>query len=96
MGRIESLFYNYIRQSIDAGALAVSHAEVMLAVVPSDRPELAQRPAYRHALDRLRRRHEINAIRNSEGVLYYFVGDAASIKLLRAMGRDDILRQLGE
>jgi hypothetical protein len=95
MSPIESLFFKYIKQSIDAGGLAVSHAEVMLAVIPSDRPDLARRPVYRYALDRLHRRHVVNAIRNSDGVLYYFIGNAPSVELLRAMGRDDILRQLG-
>ena len=85
MGRVESLFFDYIRRRIDEGALAVSAAEVTEAVVPA---EFAQRAAYRHALERLHRRYVIKPITNRDGVLYYYLDDSAPM--------DEIWREINE
>ena len=86
MGAVESDMLAYIRRRLEAGALSVTEAEVMEAVVPPDRPEFRQRPAYRHGLDRLRRRHVVNAVADRSGVLHYYIGDYPSAALREALG----------
>ena len=86
MGTVETDMLAYIRSRLEAGALSVTEAEVMEAVAPADRPESRLRPSYRHGLDRLRRRHVINAVADRAGVLHYFIGDYPSAALRESLG----------
>jgi len=86
MGIVESNMLAYIKRRLEAGALSVSEAEIMDAVVPSDHPEFRLKPAYRHGLDRLRRRSVINAVADHTGIMHYFIGDYASADLRESLG----------
>lgn len=86
MGKVESDILAYIKRRLEAGALSVSEAEIMEAVVPPDNPEFRLRPAYRYGLDRLRRRRVINAIADPAGRLHYFIGDYPSVALRESLG----------
>ena len=72
METVESKMVAYIRQRIDAGAMAVPEAEIMNAVIPPQNPEYRFRSAYRYGLERLLRRRVINGINNPKGVTFYF------------------------
>lgn len=67
METVESKMLAYIERRLEQGALSVSTAEIMEAVVPPEHPEFRYRPAYRHGLDRMMRRHVINAIDAPDG-----------------------------
>ena len=86
MGIVESNILAYIKRRLEAGVLSVSEAEIMDAVVPPDHPEFRLRPAYRHGLDRLRRRHVINAVADQMGIMHYFIGDYPSAALRESLG----------
>jgi putative heme degradation protein len=86
MGIVESNILAYIKDRLEAGVLSVNEAEIMEAVVPPDHPEFRMRPAYRHGLDRLRRRHIINAVADQTGTLHYFIGNYASAALRQSLG----------
>jgi hypothetical protein len=85
MGTIESDIVAYLKCRLDAGALSVCEAEIMDAVVPPDHPEFRLRPAYRYALDRLRRRHVINAVADKAGMMHYFIGAYPSAALRESL-----------
>ena len=57
-----------------------------MAVLPSEHPEFRYRPAYRHGLDRLERRNEINAINDLNGIRHYFIGPYPSAELRASLG----------
>jgi hypothetical protein len=78
---------DYLKHRLEQGALCVSGAEILDAVAPPDRPELRERPAYRYGLDRLLRRHVINAIDDQNGVTHYFIGNYPSAELREFLGR---------
>lgn len=86
MGIVEANMLAYIKGRLDAGMLSVSEAEIMEAVVPPDHPEFRMRPAYRHGLERLRRRHVINAVADQSGILHYFIGNYPSAALRESLG----------
>jgi hypothetical protein len=86
MGAVESSMLAYIERRLEEGALSVSGAEVMDAVVPPDHPEFRERPAYQHGLDRLLRRHVINAVDDRSGMRHYFIGTHASAELRQSLG----------
>lgn len=60
--------------------------EIMDAVVPPDHPEFRERPAYRYGIERLLRRHLINAVHDREGKRHYFIGNYASAALRKSLG----------
>jgi len=76
----------YIKHRLDEGDLSVTEADIMDAVIPPDHPEFRERPAYRYGLDRLRRRHVINAITDQAGRRHYFVGAYPSAALRKSLG----------
>jgi len=86
MGEIESSMLAYIKRRLEEGALSVPGAEIMDAVVPPDHPEFRERPAYRHGLDRLLRRHVINAVDDRRGTRHYFIGTHVSAELRQSLG----------
>jgi hypothetical protein len=72
METVESRMVAYLRQRIDAGAMAVPGSEIMNAVIPTQNPEYRFRAAYRYGLERLLRRKVINGLNDPKGVTYYF------------------------
>ena len=86
MGDAESKMLAYIQLRHDEGALSIPEAEIFGAIIPADQPELRYHAAYRHGLDRLRRRHVINAVADKAGTLHYFIGDYASAELRESLG----------
>ena len=74
MGEVESKMLAYIQSRLAKGALSVSAADIMNAVLPSEHPESRYRPAYRHGLDRLERRNVIQGINDPNGNRHYFIG----------------------
>ena len=86
MGPVESKMLAYIERRLGEGALSVSAAEIMDAVVPPEYPEFRYRPAYRHGLDRMLRRHVINGIDGRDGTRHYFIGTHASAELRASLG----------
>jgi hypothetical protein len=85
MGPVESAMFANVRRRLEEGALSVTGAEVMDAVIPSGNPELRERPAYRYGLERLRRRHVINAVVDQAGTLHYFIGAYPSDALFKSI-----------
>jgi hypothetical protein len=85
MARVESDMLAYIKRRLEAGALSVSGAEIMDAVIPRDQAGFRERPAYRYGLERLRRRGVINAIADQTGTLHYFIGSAPSAALRKSL-----------
>lgn len=71
MNSTEAEMLAYIRRRHAEGAESVSASEVMAAVVPPDHPEYRFRPAYKHGLDRLHRRHVILSTRVEGGEVWY-------------------------
>jgi len=86
MGTVEANMLAYIKRRLDEGALSVSEAEIMDAVVPPDHPEYRSRPQYRHGLDRLRRRLVINAVLDPSGMWHYFIDNYPSAALRESLG----------
>jgi hypothetical protein len=86
MASIESNMVAYIKRRLEEGELSVTAAEIMDAVIPADHPEYRERPAYRYGLERLRRRHVINAIADQSGALHYFIGAYPSVALRKSLG----------
>jgi len=87
MGPVEPNMLAYIERRLGEGELSVTGAEIMEAVIPSDRPEFRERPAYRYGLERrLRRRHVINAVPDQAGTLHYFIGAYPSVALRKSLG----------
>ena len=86
MGPVETKMLSYIENRLREGALSVPEAEIMSAVVPHEHPEYRNRPAYRHGLDRLLRRHVINAVDALGGTRHYFIGTHASAELRASLG----------
>jgi len=86
MGDAESKMLAYIKLRHEEGALAVPAFEILGAIIPSDQPELRDRAAYRHGLERLRRRCVINAVADKAGTLHYFIGDYPSAELRESLG----------
>jgi hypothetical protein len=86
MGPVEADMLAYIQRRLEQGALSVTEQEIMDAVVPHDHPEYRERPAYRYGLERLRRRHVINAVADQTGTLHYFIGNYPSAALFRSLG----------
>ena len=82
---VESTMLAYIKRRLEEGAFSVTGAEIMNAVIPSDHPEFRERPAYRYGLERLRRRHVINAIADRAGTLHYFIGAYPTAALRRSL-----------
>jgi hypothetical protein len=65
--RLRANVFTYIHHRLEPGTLSATGREIMDAVVPRDHPEYRERPAYRYGLDRLRRRHVINALPDQTG-----------------------------
>jgi hypothetical protein len=86
MGPVESEMLSYIQRCLGQGRLSVPATEIMNAVVPADHPEWRHRPAYRHGLDRLLRRHFVNATDAPDGTRHYFIGTYASPELRSSLG----------
>ena len=86
MGPVESNMLAYLRRRLEEGALSVTGAEIMDAVIPPDHSEYKERPAYRYGLERLLRRHVINALPDQTGTLHYFIGNYPSAALRRSLG----------
>jgi hypothetical protein len=86
MGKVEAEMLDYIKMRLNAGVLSVSKTEIMSAVIPQDHPEFRSRPAYMHGLERLRRRHVINAVDDVNGMTHYFIGNFASEALRKSLG----------
>ena len=86
MGIIESSVLDYIKRRIEAGALSVSEAEIMDAVVPADHPEFRARPVYRYCLARLLRRRVINAVDARDGTRHFLIGKYPSVALRKSLG----------
>jgi hypothetical protein len=86
MGEVESRMLAYLQRRLGAGAFAVPEREIMDALIPADHPEFRARPAYRHGLQRLRRRLLINAIVDHDGTTHYFIGTHPSPDLRRSLG----------
>ena len=86
MGDAESKMLAYIKLRHEEGALAVTASEIFGAIIPADRPELRDRPAYRHGLDRLLRRHVINGVDDRSGTRHYFIGSFPSAELRESLG----------
>jgi hypothetical protein len=85
MGRVEFLFFTYVKRRIEEGAPGVSAAEAMRAVVPAEHPEFAQRASYRYALERLDRRYVLTTT-TIDGTVYYRLGDGApQLPMLRVI-----------
>jgi len=63
----------YIERRLEEGALSVTGAEILDAVIPTDHSTFRERPAYRFGLERLRRRHVINAVADQTGTLHHSV-----------------------
>jgi hypothetical protein len=89
MGPVETSMLRYIERRLAEGSLSVLEKDILAAVVPADHPEYRDRPSYRHGLDRLLRRHVINAVRDPRGRTHYFIGSHASRELLAALGVSD-------
>lgn len=86
MGAVEAKMLEYIESRLKQGALSVSESEIMEAVVPPDHPEFHERPAYRYGLERLLRRHVVNAVDATDGTRHYFIGTHASAELRASLG----------
>jgi hypothetical protein len=86
MGSVESDMLAYVRNRLKGGELSVTGAEIMAAVIPPDHPEFRERPAYRYGLERLRRRHLINAVADRTVTLHYFIGAYPSDALRKSLG----------
>jgi hypothetical protein len=86
MGPVESNMLAYLRRRLEEGALSVTGAEIMDAVIPPDHPEYKERPAYRYGLERLLRRHVINAVADQTGTPHYFIGAYPSVALCKSLG----------
>ena len=86
MGPVESKMLAYIERRLGEGVLSVTGAEIFDAVIPSDHPELRERPAYRYGLERLMRRHIINAVADQAGTLHYYIGNYPSAALWKSLG----------
>lgn len=86
MGPVETQMLRFIEGRLAEGSLSVSEEDILAAVVPTDHPEYRDRPSYRHGLDRLLRRHVINAVRDPRGRNHYFIGSHASRELLASIG----------
>jgi hypothetical protein len=76
----------YIQRCLEQGELSVTEREIMDAVIPQDRPHLRVRPAYRYGLERLLRRHIINAVRDHSGTYRYYIGSYPSAALWKSLG----------
>jgi hypothetical protein len=86
MGSIEAEMLAYIERCLAEGRLSVPATEIIDAVVPSDHPDWRHRPAYRHGLDRLHRRHVLNAVDAPDGTRHYFIGAYPSAELRATLG----------
>ena len=87
MGKVESEMLEYIKSRLEAGALSVPGPEVLDAIIPTDQQELRQRPAYRHGLDRLRRRNILDSVSDPAGIQHYFIGKL-SVALYESLGME--------
>jgi hypothetical protein len=86
MGDAESKMLAYIKLRLEEGALAVPASEILGAIIPADQPALRERPAYRYGLERLLRRHVINAVDDRGGTRHYFIGSFPSAELRESLG----------
>jgi len=86
MGSVEAKMLAYIERRLEEGALSVTGAEILDAVIPTDHSTFRERPAYRFGLERLRRRHVINAVADQSGTLHYFIGAYPSPALYKSLG----------
>jgi hypothetical protein len=86
MGEAESKMLAYIQLRHEEGALSVTEAEIFGAIIPADQPELRHRSAYRYGIDRLLRRHVINAIDDKTGTTHYFIGNFPTAELRQSLG----------
>jgi hypothetical protein len=86
MGPVETKMLDYIERRLKEGVLSVPEVEIINAVVPLDHPEFRERPAYRHGLERMLRRHVINAVDAPDGTTHYFIGTHASADLRASLG----------
>jgi hypothetical protein len=86
MGPVETEMLTYIRRRHSEGALAVPASEVMGAVAAAH-PEFRKKAAYQRGLERLHRRHVINAVDDASGATHYFIGDYPSAELRKSLGR---------
>jgi hypothetical protein len=85
MSAVEEAMVEFIRRRLAGGSLAVPEEDIMNAVVPADHPEDRYRSSYRHGLERLRRRHVVNCVRDSTGALHYFIGTHPSPELVESL-----------
>src|SRR5688572_21756318 len=73
MNPVEAEMLDFIKQRLGEGATSVPASESLAAVVPKDHPEYRLRPAYKHGLDRLRRRRRVCAVVGRGGELRYYL-----------------------
>jgi hypothetical protein len=85
MGEVEAKFVECLQRCLDAGQLSLSSDELHAGVL-RDHPQFRNRAAFRHALQRLRVRHVINAISAPDGSSHYFIGSHASPELRASLG----------
>jgi hypothetical protein len=76
LGPAEKAMLDFIKQRLAEGALAVAEKEVMEAVTSKSDRRARCKPAYRYGLQRLLRRHVINAIDDRDGQRHYYIGNA--------------------
>jgi hypothetical protein len=86
MAEAESKMLAYIKLRHEEGALSVSEAQILGAIIPRNQPELRQHPAYRYGLERLYRRLVINAIADRVGTVHCLIGDYPSAELRESLG----------
>jgi hypothetical protein len=73
MNPVEAQMLDFIKRRLDEGATSVPASEILAAVVPKEHPEYRLRPAYKHGLDRLRRRGRVCAVVGPGGELRYYL-----------------------
>ena len=86
MNAIEQGIVAYVQARHAEGELSVTAPEIMRAIIPSDRPRLGFKPGYKHALQRLGIRQVLNAIDESDGTPYYFIGNFPTKELRESLG----------
>jgi len=86
MGPVESEMLAYVQRCLAEGRLSIPGKEIIDAVVPRDHPDWRHRPSYRHGLDRLHRRHALNAVVAPDGTRHYFIGAYPSAELRASLG----------
>jgi hypothetical protein len=87
MNPVGAQMLDFIKRRLDEDATSVPASEILAAVVPKDHPEYRLRPAYKHGLERLRRRRRVGAVVGRGGELRFYLDpdhipwqDAAQLK----------------